>query len=956
MATSKLPILGLPHPLILLPASRFTMPVSKEIGETLLSLIEESDALPIIAAIPINSSSTSPNTDPPLAEWGTAARVLRLVKPPARNPRQPYLVSLHGLTRVRLINMSQKKLTGDDLLRMPTHDIEYPPTEKVPTPEAVEKFKQSALRLLDRLAKDSVQQSRKEGYNKIASMLDDIADAKTPWMADVLIGSVNGEYSDKLAILGTPDAEARLTLATEIFLKQASISEVSKKIATAVDESLSKQQKEFFLRQQLAAIQRELHVLQRSNGTSTGPTTPNTPASNEAGTGGSSELDDDEQHEADDMADLKRKIEAMEPGSEERKMGVREWRRLKRIPAGSVENGVIRSYLEWLTSVPWPNSSGNTSSNDPNASTSSELQVQPQLKDKSFLNAARTQLDADHFGLEKIKKRLIEYLAVVRLKELNAEKEAADEQKIVQAAILQEEAKAKAETSKDVVVFDKDLAQKQEKSAVVAPKFRGSKKSVKGPILLFVGPPGTGKTSLGQSVAKALNRPFQRISLGGVRDEAEIRGHRRTYVASGPGLIVQALRKAGRSDPVILLDEIDKIGQSNFHGDPGAALLEVLDPEQNHTFNDHYINVPIDLSQVLFICTANSLETISAPLLDRCEVIQLSGYTYDEKIHIARRFLLPKQLTANGLDASHITITEPALLHIATRYTREAGVRSLERAIGSVVRYKAVEWAEYLDSLPQKEDETQLASADGAVVVASSTKGYDKVVEEHQLEKILGIARWDGEEREREERRGIVYGLVVMGQGEGGILPVETISLPGTGRLKLTGSLGDVIKESGELALSWVKTYSYDLRITNSRSEDPLKVPEPIDIHLHLPAGATKKDGPSAGVAMTCAFVSLLTGACVPTNVAMTGEITLRGRVTPVGGIKEKVLGAHRAQITKVILPWANRKDVEHDVALEIRNEMEFVFVRTVREALEAAFGKGVLGWRRDTVLLESRL
>ncbi|PPR02300.1 hypothetical protein CVT24_011638 [Panaeolus cyanescens] len=934
------------------------MPVSKEIGETLLSLIEESDTLPIVASIPLTNPTQPPaSAEAALSEWGTAARVLRLVKPPARNPRQPYLVSLHGLTRVRLINTSTRKLTMDDLTRLPMHDVEYPPTEKVPSHEAVEKFKSSALRLLDRLAKDSLQQTRKEGYNKIASMLDDITDARTPWMADVLIGSINGEYTDKLAILGTPDAEARLQLATDIFVKQASISEVSKKIASAVDESLSKQQKEFFLRQQLAAIQRELHALQRSNGGSP----PNSPSPNDGSSGSPSELDDDEQHEADDMADLKRKIEAMEPGSEERKMGVREWRRLKRIPAGSVENG-----LEWLTAIPWPNSTPLPGSNE------AEL-TESKIRDKSFLTSARAQLDADHFGLEKIKKRLIEYLAVVRLKQINAEKDAAEERRRAEeataaAAVAATETdsneKAKIDAArqavedtrkdsnvKDVVLYDKTRG--QQPPAPFPPK-RKSNKSVKGPILLFVGPPGTGKTSLGHSVAKALERPFQRISLGGVRDEAEIRGHRRTYVASGPGLIVQALRKAGRNDPVLLLDEIDKVGQSNFHGDPGAALLEVLDPEQNHTFNDHYVNVPIDLSQVLFICTANSLETISTPLLDRCEIIQLSGYTYDEKIHIAKRFLLPKQLKANGLEPSHITITEPALLHIATRYTREAGVRSLERAIGSVVRYKAVEWAEHLDAIAQLPQE---ANADQSKALVPANKPhYERVVEESELEKILGIARWDGEEREREERRGVVYGLVVMGQGEGGILPVETIALPGSGRLKLTGSLGDVIKESGELALSWVKMYAYDLCITNSRSEDPLKVPEPIDIHLHLPAGAQKKDGPSAGVAMTCAFVSLLTGACVPTHIAMTGEITLRGRVTPVGGIKEKVLGAHRAQVTKVILPWANRKDVEHDVALEIRNEMEFVFVRTVREALEAAFGKGVLGWRRDALLMESRL
>ncbi|KAG5652056.1 hypothetical protein H0H81_006453 [Sphagnurus paluster] len=915
------------------------MPVSQHIGEAILALIDESDALPVIAAIPM-SNPPSENSSPVLSEWGTAARVLRLVKPTLRNPRQPYLISLHGLTRIRLIASTDSSAIPPEVAAdLTLQDIEYPPTERIPSSETVDKFKHSALRLLDRLARDSTQQVRKDSYNKIAGMLEDITNSRAPWMADVLVGSINGEYSDKLAILSTPDAEARLKLATDIFLKQTSISEVSKKIATAVDESLSKQQKEFFLRQQLAAITRELHALTRSNNSSSSSSSTFTSGTPADGMGGS-ELDDDDQHEADDMADLKRRIEAMEPGSEERKMGAREWRRLKRIPQGSVENGVIRSYLEWLCSIPWPNST---------PLPSDAQQPQALVRDRAFLSAARAQLDADHFGLEKIKKRLIEYLAVVRLKALNVEREAREEE-----ARVQKEAKGKTEKKgSETALAPYQKPSHPSPQAGPSKPGRLGKKGVKGPILLFVGPPGTGKTSLGQSVAKALGRPFQRISLGGVRDEAEIRGHRRTYVASGPGLIVQALRKAGRVDAVMLLDEIDKIGQSNFHGDPGAALLEVLDPEQNHTFNDHYINVPIDLSQVLFICTANSLETISAPLLDRCEVIQLSGYTYDEKMHIARRFLLPKQLQANGLTESHITITEPALLHVATRYTREAGVRSLERAIGSVVRYKAVEWAEFMDEGGEARD---VGSNDGAVVVAGGKRAYRRVVEEHEIEKILGIARWDGEERDREERRGVVYGLVVMGQGEGGILPVETIAVPGTGQLKLTGSLGDVIKESGELALSWVKTHAYDLCITNTRAQDPLKIPEMIDIHLHLPSGAQKKDGPSAGVAMTCAFVSLLTGACVPTNVAMTGEITLRGRVTPVGGIKEKVLGAHRAQVTKVILPWANRKDVEHDVAPEIRNEMEFVFVRTVREALEAAFGKNTLGWRREALLLESRL
>ncbi|OBZ74418.1 Lon protease 2, peroxisomal [Grifola frondosa] len=906
MSTSILPLLPLPHPFILLPTARLTVPLSKATGEALLGLSQQSENQPIVAAVPLLSS------DPPtLHNWGTSARIVRLVQPLARNPDQPYLLTLHGLARIRVPESEPHLLSSDVLIQ---RKIEYPQSEGIPSTEAVIAFKAAATKLLAGLAKDAPQRSRRDIYVKISHMIDEVSTQRAAWMADVLMAGLNADFNDKLDFLSAAEAEDRLQRATALFVKRASISEMTKKIAQSVDESLSKQQKEFFLRQQLAAIQRELHNLHKSS---------------EDGSGSSdvvsSELDDDEQAEAQDMAEVRNKIEAMAQGSEERKMAVREWKRLKRIPQGSVEHGVIRNYLEWLTAIPWPSSFDAGTSLD-------------KLRDRAFLTKARQQLDADHFGLEKIKKRLIEYLAVVRLKELKADSEAhAGEIMENDANQLAVEKVSKALNGTEQAHSD---AMPKLVPASPIPHRRIQRKPAKGPILLFVGPPGTGKTSLGQSIAHALDRPFQRISLGGVRDEAEIRGHRRTYVASGPGAIAQALRKAGRPDPVILLDEIDKVGQSNFHGDPAAALLEVLDPEQNHSFNDHYINVPIDLSQVLFICTSNTLDTISAPLLDRCEIIQLSGYTYDEKTHIARRFLLPKQLQANGLTAEHVTLTESALMHIATYYTREAGVRSLERAIGAVVRYKAVEWAEHADSI----------GIDNAGAVPSSsgmkTKAYNSVVEECELEKILGIARWDEEEREREERRGVVYGLVVTGMGEGGILPVETIAVPGSGKLKLTGSLGEVIKESGELALSWVKTHAYDLYITKSRSQDPLKVPDPMDIHLHLPSGAVKKDGPSAGIAMTCAFVSLLTGACVPSNIAMTGEVTLRGRVGAVGGIKEKV-----------ILPWANRKDVEHDVPLEIRSEMQFAFVRTIEEALEAAFGKGVLRWRKpNVVVMESRL
>ncbi|KAI6118128.1 Lon protease C-terminal proteolytic domain-containing protein [Pisolithus thermaeus] len=913
-STPRLPVLPLPFPLVLLPTARLTIPVSRELAEKLQAVLHDSDSSPpIVATIPIpppiDPSSTT-NFTPPLSTHttgpvhGTAARVVRLV--PVRalsasvSPRQPYILSLHGLTRIRLAQpLDLDSQMADSLSERTVH---YPPADQVPSHEAAEAFKDAALRLLDRFAKDSVHSQRKDDWLRVSVILEDVPDHRSAWMADVLVAAINCDYTDKLTFLATATVEDRLRRATELFVKQASISEVSQKIANAVDDSLSRQQKEYFLRQQLAAIQRELQSLYTTGNASPGSPS-GSPGLKIGGSG--SEPDDDEQADADDLADLKKKIEALEAGSEERRVSIREWRRLKRIPQGSVENGVIRTYLEWLTSLPWPSATLSPSAN------------QEIIKDRGFLAKARAQLDADHFGLDQIKRRLIEYLAVLRLRSMV---EAASQASVSQQPMLQLAAKS-------AQCLDQNRA----------------RKGVKGPVLLFVGPPGTGKTSLGQSIAKALGRPFQRISLGGVRDEAEIRGHRRTYVASGPGMIVQALRKAGRIDPVILL-QIDKVGQSNFHGDPAAALLEVLDPEQNHAFNDHYINVPVDLSRVLFICTSNTLDSISAPLLDRCEVVELSGYTYDEKIHIARRYLLPKQLTANGLSESLLVLTDDALLRIATLYTREAGVRGLERALSTVARFKAVEWVNHLDSLAGTERSDTVP------------KEWQSRVEEEDIERMLGVPRWDGEEREREEKIGVVYGLVVTGMGEGGIMPVESTAVPGTGLLKLTGSLGDVIKESGEIALSWVKAHAFDLGITASKGIDPLKVPDLIDIHLHLPSGAQKKDGPSAGVAMTCALVSLLTGVTASKDMAMTGEITLRGRVTPVGGVRMKVLGAHRAKVYKIVLPWANKRDVEREVALEVQQQMQFYFVQTIDEALEAAFGKGVLGWKREVMLMEGRL
>ncbi|KAF8487020.1 ATP-dependent protease La [Russula ochroleuca] len=938
LAQSRLPLIPLPYPLILLPSARLTFPIPSIQADALIRLFDSSVANPVLAAVPFvqHEGTTTLN------EWGVTARIARFVRPRAHSD-EPFLLTLTGITRIRLTSTSTS--TSDASPPLSHVTVVHPPPDahSPPASDIVQEFKTAAIRLLERYAQDASQSVRKrESWARIAHVVDETGQSKAAALADAIVSVVGAEHPDKLALLSTESPSLRLQHVTHVLIKQLSIAEVSTKIATAVDESLSKQQKALFLRQQLAAINAELQRLEPGN-------------TDLHGTGSVAE-------DEDDLDALVRRVDALPAGTEVRRVASTEARRLRRIPPQNAEHGVVRNYLEWLTALPW-------APPPPGSDT---------LTRSDFLANAKSQLDADHFGLDKVKRRLTEYLAVVRLRAL-----------IAQEAEV-EQAKAQEVALKDAIEDQKDKDNDKISTALVrvgeipppqmlipsstsaeAQGPRKMSKAIKAPILLFVGPPGTGKTSLGQSIARALGRPFQRIALGGVRDEAEIRGHRRTYVASGPGLFAQALRKAGRMDPVLLLDEIDKVGQSNYHGDPSAALLEVLDPEQNVAFNDHYINVPIDLSQVLFVCTANTLDTIAPPLIDRCEVIQLSGYTHDEKIHIARRFLLPKQVTQTGLSEAHVDLTEPALLSVVTQYTREAGVRALERTIGGVVRFKAVEWTAYVDarglppsSLPSPvsslpSSSIVVDSADGLVKSATDgDAGYDPVVEAADLEKILGLSRHDYEDRDREARCGVVWGLVVTGMGEGEIMPVESIATPGNGNLKLTGSLGEVIKESAELALSWVKTHAYDLGITNKRSQDPLRMPDAmIDVHLHLPAAAQKKDGPSAGVAMVCAIVSLLTGKCVPPTTAMTGEITLRGRVSPVGGIKEKVLGAHRAGANRVILPWANRKDVEHDVPKEVRVRTQFVFARTVREVLDAAFGVGSLPWHGDAhPLVQSRL
>ena len=712
-------------------------------------------------------------------------------------------------------------------------------------------------------------------------------------LADFMSNVIEASLEEKLRVLAALDVKERLNQVIELIDRQVTGMKGSVKITTFTSSVPSQGL-------DINKIRREDRdaLMRRAMGTLAGfnPNSLSAP-----GSGGNGE--DDEPNE---MEELKKKIEEAKLTPEAQKVADRELKRLKKMNPAQAEYGVCRTYLETLADVPWQ------------TATEDQLGVET-------LKRARKQLDDDHYGLQKIKKRLLEYLAVLRLKQaVNADIEAQIAKATEQAELFKETRKKSGlESDREEPDFDSTKIQ----------ILRSKRRVDKSPILLLVGPPGTGKTSLAKSVATSLGRKFHRISLGGVRDEAEIRGHRRTYVAAMPGLIVNGLKKVGVNNPVFLLDEIDKVGGSNFHGDPSAAMLEVLDPEQNHSFSDHYINIPIDLSKVLFIATANTLDTIPPPLLDRMETIQLSGYTTVEKRHIANQHLIPKQITTNALSSSDIEFSDDVVDAVITSYTRESGVRNLEREIGSVCRYKAVQYADAKDT---------------------STLGkYSPHISVSDLEEILGIERFDEEIAEKKSVPGVVTGLVAYSSGgQGSILFIEVADMPGNGRVQLTGKLGDILKESVEVALTWVKAHAYELGLTHDVHEDIMKS---RSVHVHCPSGAIPKDGPSAGLAHTIALISLFSGKAVPPTLAMTGEVSLRGRVMPVGGIKEKLIGAHRAGVKTVLLPAHNRKDIK-DLPQEVVDGLEIVFVSHIWEAMRFVWPEAHWPGEHHLAGIESRL
>jgi ATP-dependent Lon protease len=727
-------------------------------GERVLALVTAKDA-----------SVETPGWDD-IYEIGTVALVHKMIKVPDGTLR----ILVQGLQRVRL-----EQRLGDDPYLVGKFEVLPDTGEETPEVEALTRNVQGLFGRIIGLAP-----YLPEELQLAAANVDDPS-ALCHLVASTL-RSIKTEERQEL--LETVDVEQRLRQISAILNRELEVFELSSKIQSQVQSEMEKGQREYFLRQQLKAIQTEL------------------------GEG------DPELAEVNELRERLAQITLPEDAA---KAAERELVRLERLPTAAAEYGVIRTYLEWILTLPW----------------------RTFTEDNLDLEHARKVLDEDHYDPDKDKERIVEYLAVAKLKN-----------------------------------------------------------EVSGQILCFVGPPGVGKTSLGQSIARALGRKFMRMSVGGVRDEAEIRGHRRTYIGSMPGTIIRSLRDAESMNPVVLIDEIDKMGV-DFRGDPASAMLEVLDPEQNRTFRDHYLDLPFDLSKVLFICTANTPDTIPGPLLDRMDTISLSGYTEDEKLGIAKRYLLPKQLAAHGLKRSQLAIGVPILRTIIREYTREAGVRNLERRIADVCRKAA----------------TQVAKG----------RTQRTRVDDKRLREWLGARRFSGEVRKRTAAPGVATGLAYTAVG-GDVLFIEATAYPGKGELLITGQLGEVMQESAQAALSWVRSHTDELGLNETWFSEH-------DVHIHVPAGAVPKDGPSAGVTMATAIASLVQGRPVREDVGMTGEITLTGQVLPIGGLREKTLAAQRAGLKRVILPRENEPDLD-ELPQETRDALEFFLADTIHDVFAAAF------------------
>jgi len=741
----------------------------------------------LIALVALKDPEIEEPTPSDVYRVGTVAMIHRL----ARMPDGTLHLVVQGLERIRLTEFTQT----DPYLRAKVE----------PAPETVE----------EGMEMEALVRSIGELFQRLVSLaaylpdevVTNVLNTEDPkQLAYMVAMSTRMDLATRQEILELDSVSEKLRKLISVLTREVDVLELGKKIQSDAQSGIEKVQREYFLREQLKAIKRELG---------------------------------EEDEQAAEINELRKKIEAAGMPEEAKKEALRELDRLSKLPPAAAEYSVIRTYLDWLVELPW----------------------QVVTEDNLDIATARRVLDEDHYDLERIKERIIEYLAVRKLRQERAQE-------------------LREEENKDYI--------RQEREGV---------------ILCFVGPPGVGKTSLGKSIARALGRKFIRQSLGGVHDEAEIRGHRRTYVGAMPGRIIQAIRRVGSRNPVFMLDEVDKLG-TDFRGDPASALLEVLDPEQNREFRDHYLDVPFDLSQVMFIATANVLDTIPAPLRDRMEILRLSGYTEQEKIAIAQGYLIPRQIRENGLRPEEITFQEEALQRIIREYTREAGVRELERQIGAVCRKVATKVAE------------------GETV--------HTVVTAENVPDFLGKPIYFYEVSERTQIPGVAIGLAWTPTG-GDILFIEATKMRGSKGFIVTGQLGSVMKESAQAALSYVRSKAKELGI----QED---IFEKIDIHLHVPAGAIPKDGPSAGVAMATALASLLKEVPVNSKLGMTGEITLRGQVLPVGGIKEKILAAHRAGLEMVCLPRCNEKDLD-EIPEDVRKQMKFILVDHVDQVFEAAFG-----------------